>query len=133
MRKTLITASLTAFMLLQTPAHAQVSVADDVVARIQAEGYTVTNVRRSWLGRIVITANNKTDIREVVLNRTSGAVLRDQSFPNTHHSADGPESPPGNLDQPGGPGGPGNPGRQGGPSGPGNGGPGDGGPGNGGK
>lgn len=83
MRTRLITVSLAAFLLLQSPAFAQGSVADKVIAWIVADGYTVTDVKRSWLGRIVITAKNNINLREVVLNRISGEVLRDQRFPNT--------------------------------------------------
>jgi hypothetical protein len=110
MRSTLIITSLAAFLLMHAPAHAQSPVAEDVITRIEAEGYTVTEVTRSWLGRIVITASSKTDLREVVLNRTSGEILRDQRFPNDPHSVGAPASPrgePGNPDGPGGPGGPG--------------------------
>lgn len=122
MRKTLIITSLAAFFLLHTPAHAQVAVAQDIIARIEAEGYTVTEVKRSWLGRIVITAYSKTDLREVVLNRTSGEVLRDQRFPSDTRSKDAPASPPSEKGSPGKPGNPDGPGGPGGPGGAGNGG-----------
>ena len=89
MRRKLISASLAAFLLMQSPAFAQSVAAEDVITRIEADGYTVTDVRRSWLGRTVITAVNDRELREVVLNRTSGEVLRDQRFPN---ESDGPEA-----------------------------------------
>lgn len=125
MRTKLITVSLTALWLLQSPAHAQVSVAEDIIARIEAEGYTVTNVTRSWFGRIVITANNNTDLREVVLNRTSGEILRDQRFPNENvkrenvkgDRAKPQNDAPRNRDSPGKPGGHDGPGGPGGPDG----------------
>ncbi len=90
-----ILASFAVVMLLHSPAQAQVSVADDVIARIEAEGYTVEEVKRSWLGRIVITASDQNELREVVLNRTSGEVLRDQSFSKKPHG-DGRPAPPAN-------------------------------------
>lgn len=120
MRTNLIIASLAAFMLLQSPADAQISVADDVIARIEADGYTVTDVTRSWFGRIVITAKNNTDLREVVLNRTSGEILRDQIFPNENgigNQSRPQKDDPGRPDRPGGrdgPSGPGGPSRRGG-------------------
>ncbi|WP_298922631.1 hypothetical protein [uncultured Roseobacter sp.] len=132
MRTTLITTGLAAILLMHTPAHAQTSVADDVITRIEADGYTVTEVKRSWLGRIVIIASNSTDLREVVLNRTSGEVLRDQRFPNDTAegaSRSAPEAASGNRERPGkpdgsdgkggsdGPGGLGGPGGPGGPGG----------------
>ena len=126
MRTTLIKAILAAFLLLQSPAHAQVPVADDVIARIEADGFTVIEVKRSWLGRIVITASDSTDLREVVLNRKSGEILRDQRFPmedsedrltnprkdapDNRHRPDKPEGHNG----PGGPSGSGGPGGHGG-------------------
>ncbi|MEP5759438.1 MAG: hypothetical protein ABJ327_09110, partial [Litoreibacter sp.] len=80
MYKKLISLSLLAFLLSHAASFAQTSVADDVVTQLQADGYTVTDVRKSWLGRIVVTANSDTNLREVVLNRTSGEILRDQVF-----------------------------------------------------
>jgi len=94
MRSSLIFASFAAVFLLQSPVQAQQSVADDVIARIEAEGFTVVEVKRSWLGRIVITASDQDDLREVVLNRTSGEVLRDQRFPNEGRGAEQRPEPP---------------------------------------
>lgn len=90
MRRSYILASLAVFMLLHSPAQAQVSVADGVIARIEAEGFTVDEVKRSWLGRIVITASDQNELREVVLNRTSGEVLRDQRFSKETHGDERP-------------------------------------------
>lgn len=94
MRKTVITTSLAALLLISAPAYAQTSVADPVITQIEAEGYVVTDVRRSWLGRIVITASNDAGLREVVLNRVSGEILHDQRFPNEGVASTGPEVPP---------------------------------------
>lgn len=82
MRRVLLMAGFAASLMVQTPALAQSAQTADVIAQIEADGYTVTDVRRSWLGRIVITATKDTDLREVVVNRTSGEVLRDQRFAN---------------------------------------------------
>ncbi|WP_162896860.1 PepSY domain-containing protein [Ruegeria sp. AD91A] len=95
-----ILASFAVVMLLHSPAQAQVSVADDVIARIEAEGYTVEEVKRSWLGRIVITASDQNELREVVLNRTSGEVLRDQSFSKKSHGDRRPAPPANKPDKP---------------------------------
>lgn len=65
---------------LPLSAQAQTGRVDRVIAQLQSEGYEVTEVRRSWLGRIVITALDGTDLREVVLNRSSGEILRDRVF-----------------------------------------------------
>lgn len=123
MCRSVILASLAAVLLLHSPALAQVSVADDVIARIEQEGYTVVDVRRSWLGRIVITASDQDDLREIVLNRTSGEVLRDQRFPGEARGAEHPAPPPAGSDSrthPGDPnahGGPNGAGKPGGPKG----------------
>ena len=78
---------------LPIAAAAQESRVDRVIAQLQAEGYEVTEVRRSWLGRIVITALDGTDLREVVLNRASGEILRDRVFSQRGGSAPAPGRP----------------------------------------
>lgn len=117
MRASLITATLTAFLLLTSPVAAQVTAPDSVVDAIEADGYTITKIARSWLGRTVITARNANGLREVVLNRQSGEVLRDQTFRNDQLNRLAPRQGP--FGKPGapGPGGPGGGGR--GPGGPG--------------
>ncbi len=62
------------------PATAQTQVADPVVEELEAQGYLVTEIERTWLGRILITARNDTYLREVVLNRVTGDVLSDRAF-----------------------------------------------------
>jgi hypothetical protein len=93
-RNLLALASLLAVLSLSAEAFAQSSVADDVVARLQSSGYTISNVRKSWLGRIVVTASNETLEREIVLNRTSGEVIRDQTFEITPETRNNPERRP---------------------------------------
>lgn len=71
-----------AILLASTaPAIAQPDVAEPVVSRIEEQGYSVTEISRTWLGRILITAQNETHLREVVLNRVTGQVLSDKAFP----------------------------------------------------
>lgn len=55
-------------------------VAEPVVRALADEGYTVTDIRRTWLGRILITATNDRFLREVALDRRTGAILGDQQF-----------------------------------------------------
>jgi len=50
---------------------------DEAVAMLEAEGYVVLETRRTWLGRIVITAEGKAGTREIVLHPYDGEVLRD--------------------------------------------------------
>lgn len=74
----------TALVLLlgQAPANAQGSeITGPVVSRIESQGYTISRIARTWLGRIVITAHDGRNLREVVVNRTNGEILRDSLFP----------------------------------------------------
>lgn len=61
---------------------------------LQGEGYKVSVVRRTWLGRILIVAKKGPILREVVLNRRSGAILNDQIF-HQNHDANTPSNPTG--------------------------------------
>lgn len=94
------------------PVFAQQDVTDPAIARIEEDGFTVSDVRRTWLGRIAITAKNDHSLREVVLNRTTGAVLSDQLFalPSSQSPTDMPAtgmtpSSPSGTNGPGGMGG----------------------------
>ena len=51
-----------------------------IVSRIEADGYVIVEVKRTWLGRILITAENGENLREVVIHRKSDEVLRDRVF-----------------------------------------------------
>ncbi|MCB1350971.1 MAG: hypothetical protein KDK11_20880 [Maritimibacter sp.] len=62
-------------------------VAGPVVERLEAEGYRIVEVRRSWLGRIVILAGQDGVLREIVLNRSTGALLSDRLFPTSPGAA----------------------------------------------
>lgn len=87
--------SLAAALLIAPPAFAgnagMSAVTAPVVNRLEANGCAVTGVRRSWLGRIVITCNAGGELREVVLNRTSGAVLSDQLFDTSDTESTAPD------------------------------------------
>lgn len=50
---------------------------DEAKAMLQAEGFVVIDTHRTWLGRIVITAEGKAGTREIVLHPFDGQVLRD--------------------------------------------------------
>ncbi|TDK51178.1 hypothetical protein [Antarcticimicrobium luteum] len=94
-------------------------VAEPVVRSLTEEGYTVTDVSRTWLGRILITAQNRRFLREVALDRRTGAILGDQRFRRSE-AADAPAdgAPAGNGGTGGGGGtGPGGAGGSGGGSG----------------
>ena len=49
----------------------------DVARELQAQGYEVLEVRRTWLGRIKIEAETPDHRREIVLDRGTGEIRRD--------------------------------------------------------
>ena len=62
------------------PAMAQVAAnpfVDQLLADLQAQGYDEIEVKRSWLGRIIIEAESGDREREIVLNPHTGEILRD--------------------------------------------------------
>jgi len=63
---------------LAAPAVAQ-DIRDDVEAALVAQGYEIVNVSRTWLGRLRLVAENDEIRREIVINPTTGEVLRDYS------------------------------------------------------
>ncbi|MBC7142452.1 MAG: hypothetical protein H5U18_09905 [Rhodobacteraceae bacterium] len=50
---------------------------DDLERQLRREGYRITYQKRTWLGRIRIQAMNGLRRREVVLDPSSGEILRD--------------------------------------------------------
>lgn len=51
-----------------------------VVQRLENEGYAFVESYRSWFGRLVVISTRDGMMREVVLNRTTGAILSDRLF-----------------------------------------------------
>ena len=49
----------------------------DIQVQLQQQGYTITEVRRTWLGRIRIEAKLGRYRREIVVDRVTGEVRRD--------------------------------------------------------
>jgi len=76
------------------PAHAQFDVAKPVIQNLIHDGYKVSTVRRTLLGRILVVAKKDTVVREVVINRRSGRILHDHIF-RPPSSSDTATSPPG--------------------------------------
>ena len=77
-------AATLAFSLWLTPAPADAGTdfTAPIVANLKAEGYELVEIRRTWLGRILIVSRNGTYLREIVLNRRTGEILRDKLFPD---------------------------------------------------
>ena len=49
----------------------------DVIAQLEASGYTLDKVEKTFLGRMKITARNRAHVRELVVSRSTGEVMRD--------------------------------------------------------
>jgi hypothetical protein len=73
--KRLIIAAICAFAIGQ-PVLAQ-SIDERIAASLQAEGYEIVTMNRTWLGRIYVIAETDTIRREMVFNPATGEVLRD--------------------------------------------------------
>ncbi|MDF0599773.1 hypothetical protein P1J78_03410 [Psychromarinibacter sp. C21-152] len=49
----------------------------ELMAQLEAEGYTEINIRRTLLGRYRIEAENAAHVREIVMHQQTGEILRD--------------------------------------------------------
>jgi hypothetical protein len=49
----------------------------EVLTALEQAGYTLVELRRTWLNRILIRARNSHHLREIVISRSTGSVLRD--------------------------------------------------------
>lgn len=54
-----------------------VGVADEIVRQLQADGYTDIVLEKTWLGRIRIRAVSGAGTREIIVNPSTGEILRD--------------------------------------------------------
>lgn len=54
---------------------------DQVVGQLEAQGYEVREVKRTWLGRVRVEAVREGRRREVVFDRVTGEILRDYVQP----------------------------------------------------
>lgn len=54
-----------------------VGVADEIVRQLQADGYTDIVLETTWLGRIRIRAMSSAGTREIIVNPSTGEILRD--------------------------------------------------------
>jgi len=55
----------------------------NAVADLAAAGFTYVEIHRTFLGRARLVAYSATEVREVILNPTTGEVLRDLAQENT--------------------------------------------------
>ncbi|WP_114965567.1 hypothetical protein [Alkalilacustris brevis] len=61
-----------------------------VLTALEDAGYTLVELRRTWLNRILIRARNSRHLREIVISRSTGSILRDVVL-ETYD----PDAPPG--------------------------------------
>jgi hypothetical protein len=73
--KRLILAAVCAIVMGQ-PVLAQ-SIDERIASSLQAEGYQIVTMSRTWLGRIYVIAETETVRREMVFSPATGEVLRD--------------------------------------------------------
>ncbi len=65
---------------IELPDYVKAELVMPLIMRLEAEGFTITEIKRTWLGRILILSSNGEYLRETVLNRRSGEILRDRRF-----------------------------------------------------
>ncbi|RED14121.1 hypothetical protein [Pontivivens insulae] len=68
-------------VMFSTPLMAE-DLADQAALQLEQQGYTVIESHRTLLGRLRIVAESEQGTRELVIDRTSGAILRDYFEPN---------------------------------------------------
>ncbi len=74
-----------------TLSQAQAEMLAPIILRLRAEGFELREIRRTWLGRLLLVSSNGDRLREVVVNRRNGEVLRDRTF--SEPSGDAPRMP----------------------------------------
>lgn len=60
----------------------------DMIAELTAAGFSYIEVHRTFLGRARLVAYSATEIREVIINPTTGEVLRDLAQENIEYLPD---------------------------------------------
>src|SRR6056297_1653480 len=50
---------------------------DRIVQQLRDQGFDEIEITRTWLGRVRIVAEEDDTLREIILNPTTGAILRD--------------------------------------------------------
>ena len=70
-------------VVFETPNLAERQTVKDLVAQLSAAGFRYIEIRRTFLGRARFVAYSTSEVREVVINPTTGEVLRDLSKPGT--------------------------------------------------
>jgi hypothetical protein len=69
-------------IVVEAPKVAIRQTVQDLVEELTAAGFTYIEIHRTFLGRARIVAYSATEIREVIINPTTGEVLRDLAQEN---------------------------------------------------
>ncbi|WP_143093120.1 hypothetical protein [Celeribacter neptunius] len=68
---------LAVFWLFAGTIAASADTTEEMIARLQAQGYSEITTSRTWLGRVRIVAQRQRAMREIILDPRNGAILRD--------------------------------------------------------
>ncbi|MCK4860993.1 MAG: hypothetical protein KAS85_03640 [Rhodobacteraceae bacterium] len=87
-------------VIVMAPSTAKRQAVKNLVAELKAAGFTYIEIHRTFLGRARVLAISATEMREIILNPTTGEVLRDLVQENrgdaqgkaNSHAADGREN-----------------------------------------
>ena len=64
---------------------------DDIIDEIRSQGFKISRVQRTWLGRVRVVALNDSFRREVVIDPTTGEIRRDLLIPRARPGGAQPE------------------------------------------
>jgi hypothetical protein len=70
-------------VVIEAPKIAIRQTVQDLIEELTAAGFTYIEIHRTFLGRARIVAYSATEIREVIINPTTGQVLRDLAQEST--------------------------------------------------
>ena len=69
-------------VVIEAPSIAKRQAVQDLVEELKAAGFTYIEIHRTFLGRARLVAFSATEMREIILNPTTGEVLRDLAQEN---------------------------------------------------
>ena len=71
-RRTILAVLLGLAVALTAPVPGLADPLNEITAGLQQQGYQIVDVRRTWLGRIQVTAETPGHRREIVFDRVTG-------------------------------------------------------------
>lgn len=77
MRRTVCGCLVGLAIILTAPVPGIAAPLDEIAVDLRQQGYRIVEVRRTWLGRIQVTAEKSGFRREIVFDRTTGEIRRD--------------------------------------------------------